>query len=97
MTFEVEIVNGPNNFDLMLSLFTTPRKSVEFGVWCNERRTDILVIIDELTREDETGEKWHFRGFTTNFTDGGKKFGQVCGSFSIKLRKGWMEVENPHN
>ena len=88
-TQRFEICNGPAKWDLMLSLFdgtsTNPRLArfqvhELFGA-----KTFIPILINGVSREDGSGEKWIFTGYVD-----GKP---AKGFFSTQDRHGWIELD----
>ena len=82
-----EIVNGPSKFDLMLALFDgncDHRRIVDFTLLSPQKEHKTFsCIINDLKREDGSGESWLFAGY----------FGvnPLHGYFSTKHRKGWIK------
>ena len=74
------IVNGPGNFDLMLSLFDG--KGVEFTLEPNIR---IRVRVTGLKLEDGSGKKWLI-------SLGGEK-ASFEGYYNTFTREGWARVK----
>jgi hypothetical protein len=90
MASSYPIVGGPNKFDLMVSLLhgrSTNRNTVVFKVQCH--KDDVAVAINNLTREDGSGESWIFSGFII-----GNKSGQVVsGYYRTDRRIGQIHME----
>lgn len=59
-----EIVHGPSKFDLMIALFHgdgNERQQVAFKV--KGRKLEIIITVNEVAREDGSGEGWCFQGY----------------------------------
>ena len=85
------IVNGPSNMDLMLGLFDNTDKNRRFVRFYIEDsrpgvRPYIAVSISMLERESGSGDCWNFKGLN-------KANENVGGFYSVKTRKGSLEVE----
>jgi len=82
------IVNGPNNLDLMFSLFHVDsynRDKVTFKVNCIH--DDVIVIIDSLRRQDPSGENWVFEGHEPQMLNVDCK-----GHYNSQRREGWIKL-----
>ena len=82
------IQNGPGKFDLMVALFDGDgghRKSVEFTVKIGNEAKQVPVIIEEISREDGSGENWCIAGRTATTSL------NIHGYFSTKTRGGFLE------
>ncbi len=86
------IVNGPNKFDLMVSLLEgnwQTQKWVEFQVRkghdIREKISLLIVRITGMSREDGSGESWNI-----TFLESNNRVGS--GYYSIKTRKGFLEI-----
>ncbi|OGM89878.1 hypothetical protein A3J77_02165 [Candidatus Wolfebacteria bacterium RBG_13_41_7] len=84
------IVDGPSNWDLILTLFApalkdemelrtrTPR--IKFKVYQEDRNDTSVIYIDSiyrLKRCDDEGKKWEFDGFTVIYAGDLQIFGDV--------------------
>lgn len=92
-----DITNGPSKWDLILALFDGDyhhRREISFSFQGISERVvaefTLQFLINELQREDGSGENWNFRGYGATvpaFPD------DPCyGFFSTKTRKGWIEM-----
>ncbi len=93
MALQVTIVDGPSKWDLMVSLFHGDlgrRHHVRFHTL---QSTFCDVVIDELQREDGSGERWNFKGRVLDSELLPKA--PVSGFFSTRSRQGHFFVERP--
>ncbi len=90
------IVDGPSKFDLMLALFdsdSSHRRTVAFLLENPEAKQGDLqcaslnFVINEVGREDGSGENWLFDGYY-KVAD---RSGNARGFFSTRTRKGWVQ------
>jgi hypothetical protein len=84
------ITNGPSKWDLMLSLFDGDyrhRREALFFLQLGTIKDAVPFLINELAREGESGECWNFKGLA------GSHRCECHGFFSIKNRKGWVQME----
>lgn len=81
-----KIVQGPSKFDLMIGLFdgkSKDQKLVYFHTELHGQNFQHFVRLNEVTREDGSGESWCFKGVCNN--------SQVRGWFRTDKREGWLE------
>lgn len=87
------IVNGPSKFSLMVALFdatSANQRYVSFTILANSlTKMTISVSLNSATREDGSGQNWLFAGYLSIANHDNKS---VKGYFSIKNRKGWIEI-----
>jgi hypothetical protein len=96
MAQQFQIIEGPNKFDLMQSLFSGDsghRIEVAFTiegtgpathpVWDNCR-------INTIERKDGTGESWSFKAYAQTVHRG--QFNHVEGTYDTKTRKGEVSI-----
>lgn len=89
-----DITNGPSKWDLILALSDGDyhhRREISFSLQGISERVvagfTLQFLINELQREDRSGENWNFRGTVPAFPD------DPChGFFSTKTRKGWIKT-----
>ncbi|MFA6105284.1 MAG: hypothetical protein WC725_01640 [Patescibacteria group bacterium] len=91
MATQVNIVDGPSKFDLMLALFenrTRPPKTLYFRCQRDDKMKTFLlsVNITSLTREDASAESWKFEGCFTSTQR------PVSGQFRTDTRKGYVLI-----
>lgn len=77
----IQIINGPGKWDLMLSLFEA--RPVKFRVNGSAGTNDLYVRIDMLEREDGSNESWNFQCCHP----------KLKGHYSTKTRTGLIKVE----
>ncbi|MDO8559421.1 MAG: hypothetical protein Q7S23_00075 [bacterium] len=90
------IVDGPSKWDLMLSLFDGDcdhRRPVAFKVRrANGFEYSVAVTINEVGREDGSGENWNIHGYLNSDPTGMFKAGvPVRCFFTTKRRTGWLK------
>ena len=88
-----KIVDGPSKFELMVSLFhgnshRRPQNNVTFRITA-PLATHCCVQIDEISREDGSGECWNFCGYAEGIRAEARL---IKGFYSTRTRKGTFEV-----
>lgn len=79
---ELKIENGPNKFDLMVSLFDC-RRRVKFSIQNVKGQLDVAITgVDRGSDWACSGENWAFRGYLLDCPV------QIAGSYSTADRKG---------
>lgn len=98
---QFRITNGPSKFDLMVALFVGAAKRrhhLTFTVGDNTLmdmarnivRGTVEVVINEVSREDDSGESWCLNGYVPVAHSG---LEQIRLYFHTTTRKGWLTFE----
>lgn len=88
----VNVLAGPNKFDLMVSLFDgkyDARRTVQFKI--EGANTPITLLIEAVEREDGSGESWNIDG---KMVAPSRTFA-VRGCYSTKTREGSIKFIVP--
>lgn len=99
MLGRVQVIDGPNNMQIMMSVFGEDRVSnpttVSFQVGKssgndgNGLRFRINARIDGIDHEDGSNDTWFFNGYQINRA--GVDARPIYGYYNSKLRTGWLE------
>lgn len=99
MVTQYQITDGPSKWDLMLALFdgdSASRHRVRFSNELVDPRYPavVYVCIDELSREDGSGECWNFKGRAYQGVNEWKHLTncKVGGFFTTRQRGGHISV-----
>lgn len=91
------ITDGPSMWSLILALYDgncAHRREVAFSIQDPQQEPEelslppISCVINGTEREDGSSDNWLFKGYYP----GSAKTTPVHGFFSIKNRKGWIEI-----
>ena len=91
------IVGGPSRWDLMLAIFDGDfhhRRIVTFSLDPQENLPirSLICTINEVGREDGSGENWLFEGETYYPAEIVSNY-HIHGFFSTRTRTGWVEMD----
>ncbi len=93
MALQLDILEGPSKFDLMLAIFdggSDRRREVTFTVaqrGHHAYREQIVTLIDGADREDGSSENWLIKGWHLVTPSQWKSIG---GYYNTKTRRGWL-------
>jgi len=85
----IDIVNGPNKWDLMLSLFDNSTSRPRIPEFHLKSGRVFRLLVNEVGRESGSGDNWLISGFIV-LDDGSCGLG-FNGYYSTKDRDGWLE------